>query len=205
MGMIVQFPDIGVHIDDIFESKRYDVVKSLGLPEGPDNAVAHYIGWVMPILADCDGKLAGATIDEYIHTVRFMASELAGLELEKRTVGPGLLVHAENAIKAGENCYLETMVNLFARNKWIYGVVVEAVNANGLEVEQVVKDMDEINEFLRGGNGYNPEKLARTLFVPSPIYTGFMWGFDYKEEYLRNIKLYLYGMAEKLMSGADIN
>jgi len=158
---IKEFPDIQVELKYV-GSKSPFYVGALGVPVvGPSVPLAYSLA----VGIENTQKFLGATIDVYADGAR-QASQ------EKRQVS--------------NDEFLRILVGEFAGNGWVYGIVLDETQPN--TIERLLKNKEEMQDFLQDDSfGFDPQKVVRTVFVPTERYTNHTWGFDYKPEGLERM------------------
>ena len=156
-----EFPDIQVELKRM-GSKNPFYVGALGVPvAGPSVLLAYALATGI----ENTRKFLGATIDVYANGARQVSQ------------------------KEGQFCdneFLGTLIGEFTKGSWVYGVVLDEKQPN--KVERLLKTREEMQEFLKiDGFGYDSQKVARTVFVPTERYTKHTWGFDYNPEGLERM------------------
>lgn len=158
---IKEFPDIQVELK-CKGSKNPFYVGALGVPAvGPSVPLAH----ALAAGVENTNKFLGATIDVYADGGR-QASQ------ERRQIS--------------DDEFLGTLIREFAEDGWIYGIVLNESQPN--RIERLLRTRTEMQEFLQGdGLKYHPQRLARTVFVPTEQFTNKVWGFDYEPKNLERM------------------
>jgi hypothetical protein len=158
---IKEFPDIQVELKQM-GSKNPFYVGALGVPvAGPSVPLAYALAAGI----ENTQKFLGATIDVYADGARQASQE---------------------GRQVSDDEFLRTLVGEFAEDGWVYGIVLDGNQPN--KTERILKTREEMQDFLQGdGFGYDPQKVARTVFVPTERYTSHTWGFDYKPEGLEKM------------------
>jgi hypothetical protein len=155
------FPDVKVKINKKASENSYfrDAILS------PAKDASDYIAQMMVPSIEKNEKLIGATIDEYVSRARDDAEEL------------------NSPFPFNEKDFLDAMVKYYAKERLVYAVVEKSDEKNG--IEKIMDNYKEIQNFLKNNSEeYDPEKVSRTIFVPSDTMTRIAWKFAYSKKNL---------------------
>ncbi len=123
----------------------------------------------LPAGVEKTGKFLGATIDLYANGAR--------------------MITPETRFSNGQ--LLTTLIEEFAERGLVYGIVLDNEKTPN-KTERMLKNQMEMRDFLQEDFlRYNPQRVARTIFVPTERFTGCTWGFSYKPEDLEIMVDYL--------------
>lgn len=158
---IIQFPHISVDIQTE-GSNNPNYIGKLGIPE---STPIKQVAYVLAEGIQQTGIFVGASIDVIAEAVRVQYEETRGISDDE---------------------ILETLIEEFVTPRWVYGAVKDTLSPNKAEI--ILKDRFHMRDFLRGTDTkYDPERVARTIFVPSPTYTERIWDFKYDDRDLERM------------------